>query len=204
VVGDLNNADLVDGAAAEMDTIIHLAAVPDDDDFLTQLLPSNIVGVYHVLEAARRHAVKRLILASSVQVVWDPRKIPEWPVSAHAPGRPLNWYAVTKVFAEAAGYMYANRFGIDVLAIRVGACPRDEENAAAVAASEIKRDAYFSPGDVAQFFIRCVETTGRIGFQILNATSKPTESLRFDLEPARQLLGYEPQDQWPTDLEKFF
>jgi hypothetical protein len=33
--------------------LIHLAASPDDDDFLTQLVPNNLVGVYHILEATR-------------------------------------------------------------------------------------------------------------------------------------------------------
>ena len=55
-------------------TVIHLAATPDDDDFLTKLLPNNIVGVYHVLEAARLAGVRRLVLASSGQVVWWQRE----------------------------------------------------------------------------------------------------------------------------------
>src|SRR5947209_6383762 len=71
-------ADITDGAALRraadgMAALVHLAATPDDDDFLTQLLPNNIVGVYHVLEAARQAGVKRLALASSGQVVWHQR-----------------------------------------------------------------------------------------------------------------------------------
>jgi hypothetical protein len=32
------------------------------------------------------------------------------------------------------------------------------------------------------------------------ATSKPKSIERMDLEPARRILGYEPQDVWPNGL----
>src|SRR5215469_8335912 len=62
IVGDLTDAAAVRRATEGAGTVIHLAAVPDDDDFLTKLLPSNVVGVYHVLEAARLAGVRRLVL----------------------------------------------------------------------------------------------------------------------------------------------
>src|SRR5271166_5355257 len=55
-------------AAEGMDVMIHLAAIPDDDDFMTKLLPNNIVGSYNALESARLAEVKRVVLASSGQV----------------------------------------------------------------------------------------------------------------------------------------
>src|SRR6185437_12200538 len=64
VVGDIADADAVRRAVEGVGTVIHLAAIPDDDDFLTQLAPNNIIGVYHVLESARLAGVRRLILAS--------------------------------------------------------------------------------------------------------------------------------------------
>ena len=70
VVGDISDGTAIRRAAEGACTLIHLAATPDDDDFLTQLLPNNIVGVYHTLEAARLAGVRRLVLASSGQVVW--------------------------------------------------------------------------------------------------------------------------------------
>src|SRR5262245_16097112 len=65
VVGDITDADAVRRAVAGVGAVVHLAATPDDDDFLTRLLPNNIVGVYQVLEAARAAGVRRLVLASS-------------------------------------------------------------------------------------------------------------------------------------------
>ena len=59
------DAPAVSRAAEGVDALIHLAATPDDDDFLTKLLPNNILGAYHVLEAARLAGVRRVVLASS-------------------------------------------------------------------------------------------------------------------------------------------
>src|SRR5690242_7440823 len=51
IVGDLADAAALRKAAAGVGAVIHLGAVPDDDDFLTRLLPSNLVGLHNVLEA---------------------------------------------------------------------------------------------------------------------------------------------------------
>ena len=53
VTGDIADADAVLRAARGTQSLIHLAATPDDDDFLSKLVPNNIVGVHHVMEAAR-------------------------------------------------------------------------------------------------------------------------------------------------------
>src|SRR2546423_13177387 len=57
IVGDLTDAAAVRRATAAAGTVIHLAATPDDADFLSELVPNNVVGVYHVFEAAREAGV---------------------------------------------------------------------------------------------------------------------------------------------------
>ena len=44
VSADLGERSAIDRAMSGIECLIHLAATPDDDDFLTQLLPANIVG----------------------------------------------------------------------------------------------------------------------------------------------------------------
>ena len=83
--------------------LVHLAATPDDDDFLTQLLEPNIAGLYHVMEAARLARVRRIILASSGQVNWWQQQTGPWPIRADDPPSPKYWYAATKMFMEAIG-----------------------------------------------------------------------------------------------------
>src|SRR5262249_31367696 len=80
VVGDLTDVDAPRRAPAGAGTVIHLAATPDDADFLSELVPNNVVGVYHVFEAARAAGVRRLVVASSGQVVWNQRTTGPWPI----------------------------------------------------------------------------------------------------------------------------
>src|SRR5438874_13235407 len=70
VVGTLTSETDVARAMRGVVTVIHLAATPDDADFLAEIVPNNIVGVYHIFEEAQKAGVKRLIVASSGQVVW--------------------------------------------------------------------------------------------------------------------------------------
>ena len=69
VVGDVTNLDTVQLACRDVVAVVHLAAYPNDADFMTELLPHNIVGSWTVFEAARRAAVSRVVLASTVQTV---------------------------------------------------------------------------------------------------------------------------------------
>src|SRR6516225_9360214 len=53
VTASIDDGQAVRRAVTGVSAIVHLAATPDDDDFLTKLLPNNIVGTFQVLEAAR-------------------------------------------------------------------------------------------------------------------------------------------------------
>lgn len=201
IVGDLTDRAALDRAARGVQTVIHLAATPDDDDFLTQLLPNNVVGVYHVFEAARAAGVRRLILASSGQVVWWQRATGPWPIGVDAPPTPRYWYAATKLFLEAGGRAYADTHGISVIAARLGWCPRTPEQVEEIRACDWGRDVYLSPGDAGRFFACAVEADLESRFIIVYATSKPTGINRYDLDVAKRLLGYVPMESWPQGIE---
>jgi nucleoside-diphosphate-sugar epimerase len=201
VVGNLTDAEALRRAAEGVGTLVHLAATPDDADFLTELLPNNIVGVYHVFEAARQAGVRRLVLASSGQVVWHQRFTGPLPIRATDPVTPRAWYAAAKVFLEAAGRAYAEAHGLSVIAARLGWCPRTPEHVAELRATAWGPDVYLSPGDAGRFFACAVQAPADVRFAIVYATSKPVREAVYDLEEVRRLLGYEPRDVWPEGTE---
>jgi nucleoside-diphosphate-sugar epimerase len=201
IVGDLTDSAAVRRAVEGAGTVIHLAATPDDDDFLTQLVPNNLIGVHHVLESSRLAGVRRLILASSGQVVWWQRERGPWPIKADDPPTPRGWYAAAKVFLEAAGRMCAESHGMSVIAVRLGWVPRSREHIEELTAIDWAKDVYLSPGDAGRFFACAVEAPADIRFAIVYATSRPLRTAMYDLEAAKILLGFEPRDRWPEGIE---
>lgn len=201
VVGDLTDAAAVARAVAGAGTVIHLAATPDDADFLAEIVPNNVVGVYHVLEAARQAGVRRLVLASSGQVVWYHRFKGPFPIGTEVAPTPRYWYAAAKLFLEGAGRSFAEQFGIEVVAVRLGWCPRTREQVEEIRESAWAQDVYLSPGDAGRFLALAATAALRQPYALVYATSRPLRRMTVDLAPARDLLGYEPQEQWPQGIE---
>lgn len=118
VYGDVRERRDVERAAAGVEAIYHLAAVASvqasiDDPVATHAV--NFTGTLHVLEAARRHAVSRLVYASSAAVYGDTQTLP---VTEDAPLRPLSPYAADKLAGEHYLFFYARQFGLRATALR--------------------------------------------------------------------------------------
>ena len=199
--GDLTHRDAVGRAVAGCDTIVHLAAYPlGGGDFIDDLVQPNVIGLYHVVDAARRAdtpPIRRLILASSMQVVSGVKAKDRLLTADDA--APTNSYALTKRWSEVLGEMTARRGGLSVICARIGWLPRDTEDA-----QRLERhqgwNSYLSHADAGRFFARAVEAP-EIDYRILYALSRPRDRPRVDLDPARQAIGYEPHDAWPDGLD---
>lgn len=201
VVGSVTEPETVRRAMKGVGVVIHLAATPDDDDFLTKLVPNNIIGVHHVFEAAREAGAHRLVLASSGQVVWWQRIRGPLPVTADTQPTPRGWYAATKLFQEAAGRAFAEAFGMTVIVARLGWCPRDRAQVEELAHTEWAPDLYLSPADAGRFFCCAAEAPLTQRFLITYPTSRPLRAPLYDLSTARDFLGYQPRDAWPQGVE---
>jgi uronate dehydrogenase len=201
VEGDLNERDKVYEAVKDIDVIIHLGAYPNPADFIDVLLQPNVVGTYYICEAARDLGVQRVVLASTMQTVTG-HGWPERPVRIEEGPAPVNHYALTKVWNEAMGDMYARVHDLSVINVRIGWLPRNPDEAARLNANAIGPDTFFSHNDAQLFHQLCVESPnpGPGEAVTLFATSRPKRIERMDLEPARRILGYKPQDVWPQGL----
>ncbi len=200
--GDLVDRQAVNDAVAGVDAVIHLAAQPDRADFIDGLLQPNVVGLFHVMDAARNNQTARVILASSVQVVSGLLRGPALPVRAADGVAPVNHYALTKVWAEAMGEMYARCHEMSVIAVRVGWFPRNPREATRASRKSHFFPLYLSWRDTGRFF-RCAvesEKPGRGEYAMLFAVSKSPDQPIVDLAPARDWIGYEPVDQFPQGL----
>src|SRR3954451_15524520 len=123
---DLTDFDAVQRAVEGVDAVVHLGAVPDEAPF-EQIAGPNLHGTYHVFEACRRFGVERIVYASSNHA---PGMSPVGvPLDGSYPPRPDGLYGASKVFGEALGRMYVDRFGLSVVALRIGSFhPRPRES----------------------------------------------------------------------------
>jgi uronate dehydrogenase len=64
---DLSDKAAVDALVSGCDAIVHMGGLSTEHPF-EQILEANIKGVFHVYEGARRHAVRRVVFASSNHV----------------------------------------------------------------------------------------------------------------------------------------
>ena len=117
VAAELDDAAALDKAVAGVEGIIHLGGMSVEADWPT-ILHSNIIGTYNLFEAARRHGVRRVVFASSNHAIGFYRRSRRIGTD-HLP-RPDTRYGVSKAFGESLGALYADKFGLSVLCIRIG------------------------------------------------------------------------------------
>jgi uronate dehydrogenase len=174
-------------AACEgVDAVIHLGGHSLERPW-PEILEVNINGTYIVLEAARQQGIKRVILASSNHAVgYVPRADGE--AGDYLFPRPDTNYGVSKVALEALGSMYADRYGMDVVCVRIGSCFEKPKDARMLAT-------WLSPGDGARLFEACLSFPDP-GFRVVWGISDNTRRW-FSLDEARK-LGYESQDDSET------
>ena len=118
VEGTILADDHLDQAFAGAASVIHLAAIPSVPRSVLNPLASheaNATGTVKVLEAARRHEVGQVIVASSSSVYGAN---PELPKHEGMRPMPLSPYAVSKLATEAYALAYSSCYGLPVLPFR--------------------------------------------------------------------------------------
>lgn len=153
-----------------------------------QVLGPNVIGVYNILEAARRNGVKRVILASSNHAIGFYRR--ERPLDTDTPPRPDGPYGVSKAFAEAIGSMYADKHGLTVACLRIGTFREPDQPD-----SVRHLMTWISHRDMVQLAERCIEAPD-YHFVIAYGISNNARARWSNAKVAH--LGYRPQDNAET------
>ena len=191
--GEVVEADLADLEKLKeicegVDTVVHMAGDPDPSALWQDLLEANIVGVYDMFVAAKAAGCRRVIHASSIHAVSG--YPPDVQVKTSEPVNPGDLYGVSKCFGEALGRYMAEKEGLSVICLRIGAfqpleAARDEKAIGML-------DAFVSQRDLNQLIERCIDSEN-LQFAIFHGLSN-NRFKRLDISDARELVGYEPQD----------
>jgi UDP-glucuronate 4-epimerase len=188
----------------KFDQIIHLAARAGVRPSLEQ--PAlyqrvNVEGTVNVLEAARLHGVRKLIIASSSSVYGINSKVPfseSDPVhSAISP------YAASKLACESLGHVYHHVYGLDIVMLRFFTVygPRQRPDLAIHKFASLIRAGkplpifgdgstardYTYISDILQGVMACTEQS--FGYEIFNLGESRTVTLRQLVELLESALG---------------
>jgi UDP-glucose 4-epimerase len=118
VRGDVKQLDDVERAAAGARVIFHQAAMRSVPRSVADPLganANNVDGTLHVLEAARRQSVPRVVYASSSSVYGDR---PELPKREDQTPAPISPYAVSKAAGEQYAQVWTRLYGVETVGLR--------------------------------------------------------------------------------------
>ncbi len=186
VIASLGDREKIQEACTGIDTVLHLAGNPNPSAVWDDLLEANITGTYNVLLAAKAAGCRRVILASSIHAVSGYPA--DTQVRTSEPVNPGDLYGVSKCFAEALGRYFAEKEGLSVIALRIGAFQPLEE--ARREDSLWMMDCFVSPPDLQDLIVKCINDT-RLRFAIFHGVSD-NRFKRLDISDAKELVGYAP------------
>ncbi len=217
---DISNFELLADAFQDHEAVIHLAGCPKVRASFDEVQRHNIHGTYNALEAARNANIDTFIFASSNHVVgmYEQEHAPEiykldyeLTIDHTSAIRPDSHYGSSKAAGEAWGRQYAEEYGIQFYALRIGSIRPpgwdhpfgDAERGVQENKWERRSEQYNqkvkrlrctwqSRRDFAHMVECCLEDRS-VTFDIFYGVSD-NESSWFDITHAKERVGYEPKD----------
>ncbi len=180
----------LDAVVRGVDAIVHLGGFSVEGPW-EAILQANIIGTHNVFEAARAAGVKRILFATSNHAVGFYRR--DETIDHEVYPRPDSRYGVSKVFGEALGSLYADKYGMEVFNMRLG-------NVNPLPVDKRRLSIWISPRDLAQLVTIGIEHPD-VRFEIVYGVSGNRRSWYDNSNAAR--LGYRPQDDseaWAAEV----
>ncbi|WP_129113526.1 NAD-dependent epimerase/dehydratase family protein [Halegenticoccus tardaugens] len=221
-VADVSDLESIRPAFDGQDAVIHLAGYPETDGTFEQTLDNNIRGMYNALEAAKEAEVETFVFGSTNHVVgmYEVDNAPEiyspdfgLTVDEDAPHRPDSYYGASKAYDEDLGRYYVENFeypkrfyALRICSVRHEAYDHpygDAEHGVDDGRWERRSEEYEemvarmkamwqSRRDLAQMVERCLEDD-EVEFDVFYGVSD-NDRRWFDIDHARDVIGYDPQD----------
>lgn len=118
IVGDVRDTSIVDLAMKDVEVVFHLAASVGNTRSIEHPLVDaeiNVIGTLNVLEAARRHRVRKVVFSSSAGIFGELKTLPIKEDHSVEPDSP---YGATKLCAEKLCLVYAKLHSLEAICLR--------------------------------------------------------------------------------------
>ena len=118
VEGDVRDASALGAAMDGADTVFHLAASVGNARSIEQPIDDaevNVLGTLQVLEAARRHSVRKVVFSSSAGIFGELKTLP---IREDHPVEPDSPYGASKLAAEKQCLAYAKLYSLECVCLR--------------------------------------------------------------------------------------
>jgi L-arabinose 1-dehydrogenase [NAD(P)+] len=207
IVLEIEDRASVEEALSGQDQVIHLAGDPSPKADWESVLHVNIDGTQSIYQGAIDNDLDRVAFASTNHVQHminapnkaNPGGTVENPqtVSNDDPFRPDSYYGVSKMAGEGLGSYYADRYGIEVIQMRIG-WTLDEEQLIdfqdeSPERARHARAMYWSDRDVRHGMRRIVEADIPENPLTVNLLSRNSDRY-FSITHAMRTLDYVPKD----------
>lgn len=177
-----------------VDTVLHFGASPYGNSTWEMVMGANIRGTQNVLRAARAAKVRRVVFASTNQVMLGYRfDEAVTSVTTDLPPKPLSPYGISKLMGEEMGRAFAEETGISFIALRIGYFQRGENKPGPhMGIGAWGQSMWLSNRDMMHALDRAIEVED-VPFAVVNLVSN-NPGMRWDLKYTRKVLGYKPKD----------
>jgi uronate dehydrogenase len=189
VLCDLGDKDGVHRLVDGVEAVVHLGGISVETQF-EPILHSNIIGVFNLYEAVRKHGVKRVVFASSNHVTGFYRQSEK--IGVDAPMRPDGLYGVSKCFGENLSRFYFDRYGIETVCLRIGSSFPTVKDRRMLAT-------YLSYDDLVEL-VRCALFAPHAGHTVIFGASD--NSLKWWDNTKAAHLGFKPKDAADEQRER--
>jgi UDP-glucose 4-epimerase len=118
VEGDLTDAELVDKVVSGVDGVLHFGAkalVAESMEQPAEYFRVNVGGAVNLVDAMRRHGVRKLVVSSTAATYGEPEELP---ITEDATTRPTNAYGASKLAVDNFLRFAAPAYGLGAVSLR--------------------------------------------------------------------------------------
>lgn len=216
-VADLADLDALVSAFEGCNALVHLAANASVEAGWDAVLGDNISGTWNAFEAARRVGLRRIVFASTNHVVGmfeveagaglyalDDRRF----LDHRAEVRADSLYGVSKAFGEVLARYHVDHHAFDAICLRIGSVVDAPDPGEGPPGADVwsvtppqelvrLRATWLSHADTARLVERALRA--QVRWAVVYGTSANPRRI-WDLEHARETIGYVPGDAAPEWL----